>query len=90
MGEGTWLHVRWAHEQNTSCLPHLRLQCTQLHHVACTICISHQTHPIHPPPAEGVRAVFLPWLAPKPRLSGMQRQIAEELAVQANAARKMV
>ncbi|PRW45481.1 arginine--tRNA chloroplastic mitochondrial-like isoform X2 isoform B [Chlorella sorokiniana] len=39
---------------------------------------------------EGVRAVFLPWLAPKPRLSGMQRQIAEELATQANAARKML
>lgn len=40
-------------------------------------------------PAEGVVAVFLPWLAPRPRLSGMQRQVAEEMAVEAHAARKL-
>lgn len=41
------------------------------------------------PAAEGVRAVFFPWLAPKPRLSGLQRQMAEELAAEAQAARKL-
>lgn len=35
-----------------------------------------------PIPAEGVRAVFFPWLAPKPRLTGMQRQAAEQLAAE--------
>lgn len=38
--------------------------------------------------AEGVRAVFFPWLAPKPRLTGMQRQVAEEMAAEAIAAKQ--
>lgn len=42
-------------------------------------------NPTHPP-AEGVRAVFFPWLASKPRLSAMQRQAADDAAL----ARKLV
>lgn len=30
------------------------------------------------PPAEGIRAVFFPWLVPKPRVSGHLRKIASQ------------